>query len=88
MQLLRKEQLNGELNMQAIEFEADVLDDVIHIPRRFKRSTRNHHFKVIMMPQGESTDNKSFDPQKFCGVSTASKKEIDAYLIAVKKEWD
>ena len=37
------------MQAQAIEFETDILDDVIHIPNRYKVNTKNHHFKIIMM---------------------------------------
>lgn len=70
--------------MGTIEFEADIKDGVIHLPKKFKQ-LNNKRVKILAIPLQE---HKKFDPKIFHGVANISKREIDRYIDDTRRDWD
>ena len=74
-----------EADMYAIEFEADIGNNVIPMPVDCQNLNKAH-VRVIVL--AESLPHKTpFNPKDFFGVGHQSKQFCDAYLADVRDGW-
>jgi hypothetical protein len=72
--------------VRAIEFEANIENGVIHIPKDHG-ITDISHARVIVLTKEKRAPVSVFDPTEFFGASKQTKKAIDSYLQEDREGW-
>jgi hypothetical protein len=73
--------------MYAVEFEAHIENDLVHIPPEYKK-LNNHEVQVFIIPISKKKQEKKFNPHEYFGVGDFSKKEIDDFIHSSRMEWE
>ena len=73
--------------MYAIEFEADIKDNVVYIPASYKNLDKIHA-RVIVLTQEPQSPATTFNPRDFFGIGKQSKQACDAYIASVRDGWN
>lgn len=75
------------MNMYAIEFETDIVNNLLHIPASY-RNLDKVHARVIILTQEPQYPSTTFNPRDFFGMGKQSKQACDAYIASVREEWN
>ncbi|WP_394752363.1 hypothetical protein [Crenothrix sp.] len=73
--------------MYAIEFEADIENNLLRIPENYKNLNKVHA-RVIILTQEPQYPTTTFNPRAFFGIGKQSKQVCDAYLANVRDGWN
>ena len=73
--------------MYAIEFEADIENNVLQIPASYKNLDKVHA-RVIILTQEPQYPATAFNPRSFFGIGKQSKQACDAYITSIRDEWN
>lgn len=68
--------------MYAIEFEAHIGKNIVHIPEYYKNINKVHA-KVILLTEEPKCRMSTFNPRSFFGLGKQSKQDCDAYIADV-----
>lgn len=70
--------------MYAIEFEAEIKNNVIHIPVDYQ-NLNQAHVRVLTQTMQRA---EVYNPKEFFGAGTQSKQDCDTYLAEARAGWN
>jgi len=73
--------------MHAIEFEADIENNLLRIPSGYKIPDKAHA-RVIILTQEPYYRTTIFNSRSFFGIGKQSKQACDVYISSVREEWN